>query len=215
VAVKVYRPAEQRQFRNDAVYRAGRPVLNARHAPRGGIAQRVWQQAAFGMWVGQEWSFLRELHAAGIDVPRPIDHAGDALLMEYIGDESAPAEQLRGVRLTEPQAGAVWDRVVWNIKTMLQLNRVHGDLSPYNMLWHGGRAWIIDVPQMSDPREIPTAGHYSRATSKTSGDIARSSRRCRIRGSSRIRYGRDSDMRGYGAWLPPAGPSAGGFVLSS
>ena len=40
---------------------------------------------------------------------------------------------------------------------MLALDRVHGDLSPYNLLWHADQAWIIDVPQMVDPRENANA----------------------------------------------------------
>ena len=51
----------------------------------------------------------------------------------------------------------MWERVLWNVKQMLLHNRVHGDLSPYNLLWHQGRAWIIDLPQMCDPRENPNA----------------------------------------------------------
>jgi RIO kinase 1 len=157
VAVKVYRPMEHRQFRNDAVYREGRVIVSGRvrRAVENGSA--FGKQMSFGMWVGREWEHLRELHKARLDIPRPIDTAGDAVVMQYLGDELAPAPQLRAVRLTEPQALGVWGRVVWNVQQMLSLNRVHGDLSPYNLLWHDQIAWIIDVPQMIDARENPSA----------------------------------------------------------
>ena len=35
---------------------------------------------------------------------------------------------------------------------MLGANVVHGDLSPYNILWWKDRATIIDLPQAVDPR---------------------------------------------------------------
>ena len=35
---------------------------------------------------------------------------------------------------------------------MLRNNVVHGDLSPFNILYHGGRVWMIDFPQAVDPR---------------------------------------------------------------
>ena len=157
LAVKVYRPAEHRQFRNDAVYRQGRVITSGRVRRAVDNGSEFGKQAAFGMWVGTEWDNLRSLHAAGLDVPRPIDRAGDAIVMSYLGDEASPAPQLRAVKLTEPQAAAVYDRVVWNVRQMLRLNRVHGDLSPYNLLWHDGLAWVIDVPQMVDPRENANA----------------------------------------------------------
>ena len=157
VAAKVYRPAEHRQFHNDAVYRQGRVITSGRIRRAVDNGSAFGKQAAFGMWVGTEWANLRSLYAAGLDVPEPIETAGDAILMAYLGDETAPAPQLRAVRLTPAQATAVWDRVAWNVGRMLALDRVHGDLSPYNLLWHQERAWIIDVPQMVDPRENSNA----------------------------------------------------------
>ena len=157
LAVKVYRPTEHRQFRNDAIYRQGRVIVSGRTRRAVANGSEFGKQAAFGMWVGTEWANLRSLHAAHLDVPRPIDTAGEAIVMTYLGDEAAPSPQLRSVKLTEPQAIGVWDRVLWNVGRMLSLNRVHGDLSPYNLLWHDEIAWIIDVPQMVDPRENSNA----------------------------------------------------------
>jgi RIO kinase 1 len=157
LAVKIYRPVEHRQFRNDAVYRQGRVITSGRVRRAVNNGSEFGKQAAFGMWVGMEWANLRALFADGLDVPRPIETAGNAIAMSYLGDETSPAPQLRSVKLTNAQANDVWNRIVWNIEQMLRLNRIHGDLSPYNLLWHDSRAWIIDVPQMIDPRENPNA----------------------------------------------------------
>jgi RIO kinase 1 len=157
LAVKVYRPLEHRQFRDDSAYRAGRVILSGRVRRAVENGSDFGKEAAFGMWVGMEWQNLRELHAARIDVPRPIDRAESAIVLEYLGDEAGPAPQLRSVRLTPHEAAACWNRVLDNVTHMLRINRVHGDLSPYNLLWHQGRPWIIDVPQMVDSRLNPNA----------------------------------------------------------
>jgi RIO kinase 1 len=157
LAVKVYRPLEHRHFRNDSAYREGRVILSGR--VRRAVSNRsdFGKEAAFGMWYGMEAAYLRELHGWGLDVPRVIDSEGNSIVMEFLGDESGAAPQLRSVRLTELQAQTVWKRTVWSVTRMLSHNRIHGDLSPYNLLWHHNHAWIIDVPQMIDPRENPNA----------------------------------------------------------
>ena len=157
LACKVYRPLEHRHFRDDSAYRAGRVILNGRTRRAVNNGSEFGKAAAFGMWVGTEWSNLRELHAAGIDVPRPIDRDEHAIVLEYIGDESSAAPQLRSVKLSRSEAAACWNRILENVTRMLQNNRIHGDLSPYNILWHETRPWIIDVPQMIDARMNPNA----------------------------------------------------------
>ena len=44
------------------------------------------------------------------------------------------------------------DDLLYDVETLLRHNRVHGDLSPFNVLVHDGRARIIDFPQAVDPR---------------------------------------------------------------
>ena len=39
-----------------------------------------------------------------------------------------------------------------NVEQWLSLNRVHGDLSPHNILYWRGDLRIIDFPQAVDPR---------------------------------------------------------------
>lgn len=157
VAVKVYRPLEHRQFRNDSAYRAGRVILSGRVKRAVASGSEFGKEAAFGMWKGHEAVYLRELHAAGLDVPRVLDSEGSAIVMQYLGDEEGAAPQLRSVRLSEEQAARTWHRMVQAVRRMMSINRVHGDLSPYNLLWFEEKPWIIDVPQMMDPRENPNA----------------------------------------------------------
>jgi RIO kinase 1 len=100
-----------------------------------------------------EYETLRVLHRAGVDVPRPIAHSGSTVLMEYIADaEGEPAPTLNQVQLSADEARSAFERLMRNIELMLAHDRVHGDLSPYNVLYSDGRPWIIDFPQAVDAR---------------------------------------------------------------
>jgi RIO kinase 1 len=74
------------------------------------------------------------LYNAGADVPRPIAASSDAILIEYFGDEDEAAQQLNRVRLPAGEAGSVFERLMRNVELMLACDRVHGDLSPHNVL---------------------------------------------------------------------------------
>lgn len=154
VAAKVYRELATRGFRNSAVYQAGRV-----HLARSGRARRAAEnRSAFGqemeqaLWIDHEWSMLRRLHDAGLDVPQPIARGERAILMPFLGDENAPAPMLHQVELDSEDASVVVDRLLWNVERMLDAHVVHGDLSPFNIMWHSGGPIIIDLPQAVDPR---------------------------------------------------------------
>ena len=54
--------------------------------------------------------------------------------------------QLREVSVDDPQS--VYDDLLQFLAVSWQKGKlVHGDFSPYNILWHDGRACIIDVGQ--------------------------------------------------------------------
>src|SRR5687767_12823854 len=99
VAAKVYRPRKYRRFRNDAPYQNGRVILSGR--ARRAVAKRTsfGHEVHQGLWVAAEYETHEMLFAAGVDVPRPIACNGDAILMEWIGDDAGPAPQLRDVAL--------------------------------------------------------------------------------------------------------------------
>jgi RIO kinase 1 len=100
---------------------------------------------------------MQLLHAAGADVPKPLTHGDNVILMEYIGTESAPAVMLNHVRLEPAEAPGIFERLVHNLEIMLSCHRVHADFSAYNILYWEGQFKIIDFPQAVDPRRNPEA----------------------------------------------------------
>jgi RIO kinase 1 len=154
VAAKVYRSLDVRTFRDDAVYRHGRTRGNSRQERGVRLKTRTGREVRFSQWMTSEYETLRALHRAGVDVPRPIAHGGQAVLMEYVCDaDGEPAPTLNQAHLTASQAGAIYERIIRNIEVMLANDRVHGDLSPFNVLYGAGeRLAIIDFPQTVDAR---------------------------------------------------------------
>ena len=163
LAAKVYRPRMFRSLRNDAVYRQSRAVRDehgheqrdGRHGWRGASKKSERGRAAqVSSWIEYEFDTMRLLHNAGADVPQPITQIGNAVLMEYIGDESSgeAAPLLREATLPSAEAQPLFDRVLRNIELWLACDRIHGDLSAYNMLYRQGAITIIDFAQAVDPR---------------------------------------------------------------
>jgi RIO kinase 1 len=155
-AAKVYR-ARQYRFKNDAVYQESRVrELGIRGSARRAFEKRrksdIGRQVQSHTWIHHEIETLETLYEAGADVPKPYASGGDAILMEFFGDEDEAAPQLNRVLLAPEEAGALFERIIENIELFLSLNRVHGDLSPHNILYHDGRVRIIDFPQSVDPR---------------------------------------------------------------
>jgi RIO kinase 1 len=156
VAAKVYR-GQQYRFKNDAVYQEARDrELGLRGSALRAFEKRrhsaTGRQVQAGTWQHREYGCLAELYDAGADVPRPIASSENAILMEYLGDEDEAAQQLNRVRLDIAEAGPLFQRVMNNIELFLALNRVHGDLSPHNILYWRGEVRVIDFPQATDPR---------------------------------------------------------------
>jgi RIO kinase 1 len=156
-AAKVYRPMHRRSFHNDAVYQQGRVILNARSRRAYEKGTEFGRKVQYGRWVGSEFATQQALYDAGADVPKPIACNGSAIIMEWIGDETSPAMQLRHIKLQARQTHEVFDTLLANIELMLRNNVIHGDLSPFNILYSDGRVKIIDFPQAVDARMNPNS----------------------------------------------------------
>jgi len=157
LAAKVYRPRMFRSLKNDAIYRRsrvqhdreGRVVRNARRFDTSNIGRALHVKS----WIEYEFETQRLLHEGGADVPRPVSQIGNAMLMEYIGDVGDPAPLLKEVRLTRHEARSLFDCILHNIRLFLACNRIHGDLSEFNILYWQGKISIIDFAQAVDPHQ--------------------------------------------------------------
>ena len=159
LAVKVYRPRQFRNLRNDVTYREGRELVNSLGITiknRNNREMRaINNNTSFGAelkhvsWLMHEFITLQRLHRMGAAVPRPISTSENAILMEYIGDRHRPAPALTGVSLTPREAPQLFEEVMRNVELMLAHRMIHGDLSAYNILYWEGAVTLIDFPQVT------------------------------------------------------------------
>lgn len=99
-------------------------------------------------WAEKEMRNLKRLTVAGIPCPEPHLLKQHVLIMDFLGEDGWCAPRLREVSLTEEELAVAYSSIVIDMRRMYQeCNLVHGDLSEYNLLWHRGRAVIIDVSQ--------------------------------------------------------------------
>lgn len=165
VAAKLYRERMLRNLKNDAIYKAGRTLRDAdgkqirSRRERTAVLKKsgYGQRLDFMMWVGTEFRTQTELYEAGGDVPKPLAQQGSAILMEFIGDEYGAAPALNEINLEPDEAQPLFERVMENVKLMLDHHYIHGDLSPYNILYWEGDIILIDFPQMVQARQNPHA----------------------------------------------------------
>ncbi len=160
VAAKVYRPRMLRNLRNDGLYRQGRTDLDSegRQVIDDGMLHAMQKKTEYGRellhqsWMAYEFTSMQDLHASGADVPEPYTLSNNAILMEYIGDLDGSAPTLSEVGLDRAEARALFERVLRNLDLMLAHERIHGDLSAYNILYWDGDITLIDFPQVVSPK---------------------------------------------------------------
>jgi len=165
VAAKVYRPRMLRNLKNDGQYREGRTDLDesGNAIIKDGDLHAMRKRTTYGeelrhqSWIAYEFQTLEVLHKTGADVPRPYAMEKNAILMGYIGDIARAAPPLNAVTLDRDEVQPLFERVVRNIDLLLANNRIHGDLSAYNILYWDGDITLIDFPQVVNPEANPTA----------------------------------------------------------
>lgn len=165
LAVKVYRPRSLRNLKNDQQYRVGRVDLDEdgtalwKEADKNAIAKRTnyGEEVRHQSWIAYEFVTMETLYEAGADVPKPFAKEKNAILMEYVGDDINPAPPLSHISLEHEEAKELYERVVRNIDIMLSKDRIHGDLSAYNILYWDGEIKLIDFPQVVIPESNPAS----------------------------------------------------------
>ena len=103
------------------------------------------------LWAEKETRNLIRLATAGIPCPTPIQLRLHILVMSFIGHDGHAAPRLKDANLSKSKCREVYRELVIHMRTMYQKCKlVHGDLSEYNLLYHEGKVWIIDVSQSVD-----------------------------------------------------------------
>lgn len=109
-------------------------------------------------WAEKEMRNLSRVHDAQIPCPKPLLLRSHVLLMQFIGTSGIPAPLLKDADLSESKAHQLYldcVHLVRNLYTRAKL--VHADLSEFNLLYHQGTAYVIDVSQsveMDHPRSL-------------------------------------------------------------
>jgi RIO kinase 1 len=100
------------------------------------------------IWAEKEMRNLKRLAAANIPCPFPYLLKSHVLIMDFLGTDGWCAPRIKDAELSFEDLTSSYATIVVDMHRMYHdCNLVHGDLSEYNLLWHNGRAVIIDVSQ--------------------------------------------------------------------
>ncbi len=145
---KVFKEANQRSFRQAAVYQEGRKGRNSRRARAMERRTQYGRKEHEKSWINAEVEALYTLSAAGVRVPRPVAFVDGVLLMELITDAAGHvAPRLDGLQLDASTARQYHEVLIGEVVRMLTAGLIHGDLSEFNILVDGNGPVIIDLPQ--------------------------------------------------------------------
>ena len=147
LAEKRFLARDRRLFRDDYTYRGVWGEGTRREARAMKKNTRYGHEAVHARWIANEWGNLVHLHAAGATVPPPVELLDDGYRMAFIGEEDRAAPRLSEVDLDPATAQRVWDELLEEVAAFVAADRVHGDLSAYNVLWWRERAVVIDFSQ--------------------------------------------------------------------
>lgn len=139
-----------RNFKREQSYRSGWQYLNKSNQRAVKKMSKYGQKYIQKRWVSEEWETLRTLWKANASVPTPVITNDNIILMTLIGDPDNPAPKLSEITLTRDQWDEAFHQIMDNVRIMTKLYIVHGDLSPYNILYWDDKVWVIDFPQAVD-----------------------------------------------------------------
>ena len=99
------------------------------------------------LWAKKEFRNLKRMAEGGVKVPKPVDIAGNIVVMEFIGEDATPAPLLKDLEELESPKG-LRDAILEDVRRCyVKAGLVHGDLSEYNIIYWKNSHWIIDVSQ--------------------------------------------------------------------
>lgn len=169
-AIKVYKTAI-------LVFKDRERYITGEHRFKGGF-DKGNNRKMVKLWAEKEYRNLRRIHSAGIPSPEPLSLKLHVLAMSFLGDRRGWAyPRLRDAVLEGDDVEAQWRdlyiQLLGIMRRMYQVCRlVHADLSEYNVLYHDGKLYIIDVSQSVEP-DHPRSLEFLRMDIKNVGDFFR------------------------------------------
>ena len=155
---KVYKEAQQRNFKNRAEYTEGRKTRNSRDQRAMGKHSRHGKAQDEAAWRSAEVDAIYRLQAAGVRVPVPYNFLDGVLVMELVKDaDGQPAPRLGDLSFEPATAKRIFDHLLAEVVRMLCAGVVHGDLSDFNVLLGADGPVVIDFPQAVDPASNQSA----------------------------------------------------------
>jgi RIO kinase 1 len=86
VAMKLYKDAQERTFKNTTTYLTGKFYKKTSHEKAITKGNAFSKKLIYDNWVYREFSLLEKLYSLGIKIPKPILHIENAIFMEYLGE---------------------------------------------------------------------------------------------------------------------------------
>ncbi|PSR83199.1 RIO1 family-domain-containing protein [Coniella lustricola] len=171
-AIKIYKTAI-------LVFKDREKYITGEHRFKSG-ADKGNNRKMVKLWAEKEFRNLRRIHAAGIPCPEPISLKLHVLVMDFLGDKRGWAyPRLRdanfgpAVQDPEKEWRDLYIQLLGLMRKLYQVCRlVHADLSEYNILYHAGKLYIIDVSQ-SVEHDHPRSLEFLRMDIKNVGDFFR------------------------------------------
>ncbi|OAX42837.1 RIO1-domain-containing protein [Rhizopogon vinicolor AM-OR11-026] len=124
------------------------------------------------LWAEKEMRNLKRLVSAGIPCPEPIEVRENILVMGFLGNKEGWASpRLKDADIPSASYPALYEELLLNVRKMYHTCKlVHADLSEYNILFHDGHLYIIDVSQ-SVEHDHPSAFDFLRSDIKNIEDF--------------------------------------------
>lgn len=99
-------------------------------------------------WAEKETRNLHRLYRAGVACPQPVHHKDHIVVMSFIGENGRAAPKLKDVSLDSSKARELYLQCIQTMRTMYHAcHLIHADLSEFNLLYHQGQLYVIDVSQ--------------------------------------------------------------------
>ena len=141
IAIKIYRTETSEFYKMDE-YIYGDKRFDLR---------RISKKDLINLWAEKEFRNLQRAYEAGVNVPKPVTHFRNILIMEFLGEGELPSPSLVEIGRSLPEVidcRWLFGEIIENVKLLYQkAELVHADLSEYNILLHKNEPYFIDLGQ--------------------------------------------------------------------